>query len=204
MRRTLVVLADSHSHGQEGCQLCGVGHAREADHTYACCFPLVLEKASGIPDSDVVIAYDDQSIPPCVQETVPNILRLSLPREGGLGTWLDDCFRLMCCPGRSVVAVRSDVPLLPAMCLELAFDVLASGEVDVVLGSTMYSGAVQLLGMTTYHSQLFPDIVWNRCDALDNAVERLAELGLRWYILPRWFSREIPAGMTQSEDPVVS
>ncbi|MGB9587631.1 MAG: DUF2064 domain-containing protein, partial [Armatimonadota bacterium] len=146
MKRTLVVLAESHSRGQEGCQLCGVVHAEKADHSYGCCFPLILERASGIPDSDVVIAYNDQSVPLCVPKTVPKILRLSLPGEGGLGTWLDDCFRLMCYPGRSVVAVRSDVPMLPAMCLELAFDVLASGEVDVVLGSTIYSGVVQLLG----------------------------------------------------------
>lgn len=203
MNRSLIVLADSHLRGQEGCQLCTVGHAEEAHRAYMCGLPIILGKAARIPDSNVAIAYDDRSIPPCVSKILPNALKLSLSSEGGLGTWLNDCFRLMCSPRRSVVTVRNDMPTPPTMCLELAFDVLATGEVDVILGCTVYSGAVQLLGMTTYHSQLFPDIVWNRCDALNNAVERSAKLGLRWYILPRWFGREVPVGMTQSEDAVV-
>jgi glycosyltransferase A (GT-A) superfamily protein (DUF2064 family) len=66
--------------------------------------------------------------------------------------------------------------------------VLSSNSADIILGCSRLNGAICMLGMSAYHSQLFDGIDWNKPCALSKAIECSAKLGLRWYVLPRWSS----------------
>lgn len=118
----------------------------------------MLKKAAAVPDVELVIRTDSHAA--CF-------------------------FERLCEPGRSVVIIGIHSPALPARWLELAFDALASGKVDVVFGPAI-NGGCYLIGMNSYHAELFRDMEWDSPDVLKRCIERAAELGLGWFLLPEW------------------
>ena len=95
---------------------------------------------------------------------------------------LAGCFERFSEPGRSVVVVTNDIP---ARYMELAFDALASGQADVVFGPTS-DGDYYLIGMNSPHPGLLQNMEWDSPEVLKRSVERAAELGLGWFLLPEW------------------
>lgn len=116
-----------------------------------------MKKAASVPDAETVICTDD----------------------------LAGCFERLCEPGRSVVAIGANSPTLPVRWLELAFDALASGRVDVVFGPAIH-GSFYLIGMNSFHEGSFQDMELDSPEVLKRSVERAAELGLGWFLLPEW------------------
>lgn len=159
------------------------------------CFVLdVLEKASAVPDSELVVSYTPAGACSFFKIAAPEAARYMLQEGTDMRRRIAHCFRRLCEPERAVVIMGSDCPTLPALGLELAFDALASGRVNVVLGPSS-NGGCYMIGMTSLHPKLFENMDWTSPDVVQKAVERAAELGLGWYLLPEWYSVDRPADL---------
>lgn len=168
MRRTIVVMTAPNA-GREG---------GSPDRAYECLL-WMLEKASAVPDAELVVSCDSSDAIAFFREVTCAGTSFLVHEGENQGDRLRRCFEQLCEPGRAVVVIGADVP---ARSLELAFDALASGNVDVVLGAT--DGALCLIGMTAFHPELFAGIDWSAPRLLDKIVESAARLSLGWYLLP--------------------
>ena len=139
----------------------------------------VLDKASAVPDAELVVSCDSSDAIAFFREITPPATSFLVHEGENQGDRLRRCFEDLCEPGRAVVVIGADAP---ARSLELAFDALASARVDIVLGPT--DGASCLVGMTAFHPDLFAGIDWSAPRPLDEIVESAARLGLGWYLLP--------------------
>lgn len=147
------------------------------------CFLLdTLDKASAVPDADLVICSATGDDIPFLREVSPEWTKY-MPGEGmTMNDRMTFCFDQLLEMDVAVVFVTADAPTLPARSLELAFDALAAGNVDVVLGPCVGEG-LYLIGMTAAHHELLRRVDWNKPAGI---IERLADLGLGWYMLPEW------------------
>jgi glycosyltransferase A (GT-A) superfamily protein (DUF2064 family) len=171
MRRTIAVMAASDARRAQNAP-------DQACERLLC----MLEKASAVPDAELVVSCDSSDAIAFFRE-VTCAGTTCLVHEGqNQGDRLRHCFEQLCDPGNGVVAVRSDVPLRPSLCLELAFDALASGDVGIVLGPA--PDGFYLVGMRALNPDLLTRIDWDAPDALDEITALAADLGIGWYLLP--------------------
>ncbi|HEY3297869.1 MAG TPA: DUF2064 domain-containing protein [Armatimonadota bacterium] len=148
----------------------------------------VLDKAATVPDAELVVAYKPLGLLPYFREAVPDAKRF-LPTVGNtFAEELSNCFDELLEAGTAIVAVGTDHPTMPARTLELAFDAMASGEVEVVLGPSS-EGGIYLVGMTRTHPEIFDGAF-----DLESVIERVAKAGAGWYLLP------ISRGINSPED----
>lgn len=194
MRRTLVVMAKAPIPGEVKTRLCPPLDPQTAAPLHECFVLDVLEKASAVPDVELVISYTPAGSRTFFQNAAPHAAGFLLQKGRDAGEQMGRCFRRLCQPGRAVVIIGTDCPTLPARGLELAFDALASGGVDFVIGP-LSDGGCYLVGMTSLHPELFADMDWNATDVPEKSIEHAAELGLGWYRLPEWYSVERPADL---------
>lgn len=161
------------------------------------CFLLdTIEKASATPDTELAISYSPVGTLPFFRQIAPDANSFLLQKGQDIGERFSNCFGNLCEPGKAVVALGTDSPTLPARSLELAFDALASEQVDVVIGPVKGDGCY-LIGMNSPNADLFQGIRWNKAGILQDLIERAAELGLGWYLLPEWYSIDRPSALTQ-------
>jgi len=172
-------------------RLCPPLDPRAAARLHECFLLDVLEKASAVPDAKLVISYAPAGTRAFFRDAAPNAAEYLLRRGADMGEQMAHSFRRLCEPGRAVVIMGSDCPTLPALGLELAFDALASGRVDVVFGP-LSGGGCYLVGMASAHPELFEDMEWSASDVSEKGVERAARLGLGWYRLPEWYNVDHP------------
>lgn len=162
----------------------------------------VLEKAAAVPDSELVVYYTPAEALSYFRDAAP-YAGACLPQEGeNTSERIRYCFEVLSEPGRSVALIRDDIPTLPAKSLELAFDVLASGEVDVVFGPTT-DRIWYLIGTNAPHPELFRDMDWSASGAIEESIERAASLGLGWYLLPEWYAVDRPQNLNRLEDDLL-
>ena len=191
MRRTLVVMANAPIPGEVETGLCPPLSPDDAAGIYESFLMDTLEKAASVPDTHLVIYYTPDEALSVFREIVPCASGFLLQDGESTAEKLNYCFEQMCEPGVSVVVVGTNSPTLPARSLELAFDVLASGEVDVVFGPA-HNGGSYLIGMNTPHPELFSGNQECAPDNVDKCVETAAREGLGWYLLPKWYTVDGP------------
>ena len=92
---------------------------------------------------------------------------------------------------RGALAIDSDTPTLPLGFLQRALDLVASPEIDVVLGPTE-DGGYYLIGLRTAHSELFEAMAWSTSQVLPETLRRADAKGLRVACLPPWYDIDTP------------
>lgn len=210
MKRTLVVMAQPPASQEAKEKLCPPMESHDAARLLECLLLDTLEKAFAVPDTDVVIAYEPAESLGYFHEMAADADRFILQRGRNKFEKIQNCFELICEPGRSVVIIGTQHPTMPARALELAFDVLASGKVDIVYGPST-DGRLYLIGMTATHPKLFVELGPQDDRIIEKCVERTAAAGLGWYLLPE--SRSIDCfddlvglqrGLTEQREPTHS
>jgi rSAM/selenodomain-associated transferase 1 len=194
MRRTIVVMAKAPIPGRVKTRLCPPLDLRTAARLHESFVLDVLEKAAAIPDTELVISYAPRGGLAYFRDAAPGARAYLLQEGRTLGGRMSRCFETLCEPGRAVALIGTDVPTLPARCLELAFDALASSLVDVVFGPAS-DGGYYSVAMTSVHPGLFQGISWTTPEVLAQSIEKAAELDLGWYLLPEWYDVDRPADL---------
>lgn len=82
---------------------------------------------------------------------------------------------------RSICIIGTDCFELTSGIIEMAFNQLRSN--DTVIGPAR-DGGYYLLGMTTYHPELFSNKLWSTDRVHESTIQDFKELGLRYYELP--------------------
>jgi hypothetical protein len=188
MRRTIVLIAENPASEKSIEGLCPPLEPADGTRLHEGLILDSLRKFGSVPDSELVVSYAPASAIDffsCTNSKADTfILRTETDRIKGI----DGVFQELCDHDRSVIAMGSDSPTLPARCVELAFDSLASGSVDLVLGP-VESGGCYLIGVNEHRPELLANIEWN-ADLVKSLVERAASLDMGWYLLPEWYSVE--------------
>ena len=197
MRRTIIVMVGTPASCMADQQSDPPMETKTAERLQECLLLDVLDKAQSTPDAEVIVACAPDGTSTHFRDATNDANGYTLHREFGTEATVDVYFEQTCEPGRSVVALQSEYPTLPAMCLELAFDVLDTCRVDIVLGPSE-DGRCYLVGMNRYHPGLLSGIDLNSQKAIESIIERSADNGLDWYLLPEWHSIDStadPAGL---------
>lgn len=168
---------------------------QSASRLHECFIMDAAEKGARIPDVDLVVSCAPTGTIPFFRDVVPGAEKYIYQTGKNPSAKLVNLFKALSEPGRAVVAVGVDLPTLPARCLELAFDALDTGSVDVVLGPAT-GGGCYLVGMTSPVFELLHYVPWGTSESLDGCVDRAAELGLGWYLLPEWRMVKAPADLS--------
>lgn len=105
-----------------------------------------------------------------------------IPQEGSdLGERMAQAFRQTLNSHKHVVMIGSDVPNLTVPHFEKAFDVLDSKK-DLVFGPAL-DGGYYLIGMNTFHPELFQGITWGGSEVLEKTLEQVHGKGLSYSLL---------------------
>lgn len=105
-----------------------------------------------------------------------------IPQVGSdLGQRMARAFRQTLFSHKHVVMIGSDVPNLTLPQLERAFEVLESKK-DLVFGPAL-DGGYYLIGMNTFHPELFEGITWGGSEVLQKTLEKVHERKLSYSLL---------------------
>lgn len=153
-----------------------------------------IEKAAAVPDSEFVVYYSPRDSLPYFRRVAPCAAAFIAQEGDSQPERLIRCFERLQDRGRSIIVMKSDCPTLPARCIELAFDALASEQVDVVLGP-LHGGGCYLIGMKVFCPQLLRDLNTDLAPIREQVIQRAAELHLGWYLLPEWYDVHQPSDL---------
>jgi uncharacterized protein len=194
MRRTLIVMADAPIPGKVNVRLCPPLEVEAATQLHHCFVLDAAEKASTVPDAQVIVCCRPAGSLHFFKEAGIGADQYLLQRGRSWGERAAYCIEQVWHPESAAVVMGVNAPTLPLRCLELAFDSLGSGSVDVVLGPNG-SGGCYLVGLRSPLPELFRDVDWSAPNALNRCVEHLARRGLGWYLLPEWYQVDSPGGL---------
>jgi glycosyltransferase A (GT-A) superfamily protein (DUF2064 family) len=182
--------------------LCPLLGADAAAELYERFIADVIARAAALPDTELIVSYAPAESLPYFRAIAPTASAYMLRRQKSTAEGIASCIAKLAEPGRAIVMIGADAPTMPARSLELAFDVLATGEVDVVLGPAQ-GGGLYLFGVTASHPKLLEDVLWNGPSALNKIVENAANLGLGWYLLPEWYHVNTPHELQILQDDLL-
>ncbi len=131
-----------------------------------------------------------------------------LPQRGAdLGARMADCFAQLFALGYAdVLLTGSDLPTLPRTVLQHALALIATPQIDMVLGPSE-DGGYYLIGLRVLYRELFEHMTWSTPQVFAETMQRAERLGLRVAHLPTWYDVDIPADLArlrqtlQQEDP---
>lgn len=156
---------------------------------------------SGSPHSEKAIAacgvavYTPVGAESAYNDVLPTDFSL-LPQRGDtfgdrLYFAVEDLFK---CGFASVCLIDSDSPTVPAENFAEAVELLTRGEDRVVLGPSD-DGGYYLIGMTKPHGDLFEQIDWSTERVLKQTIQRAAEIGLEYKLLPSGYDVDDDASL---------
>jgi glycosyltransferase A (GT-A) superfamily protein (DUF2064 family) len=196
MRRILVVVAKSPIAGQVKNHLTPPLDAASAATLHKCFVQDTLDKAAAVPDTELVVAFTPERELAFFREAVPEA-GMFIPWPGvDAGDTLAACFQELYGPDRSVVAIGTDAPTMPARTFELAFNALSSGGAQVVFGPAS-NGGCYLLGTSAPDGSVLEGFNWPSLNPGGEGIDLAAGLGLGWYMLPEWLTVDTPQEMQQ-------
>jgi rSAM/selenodomain-associated transferase 1 len=137
------------------------------------------------------IAYTPASGEDFFADVAPDFTLIA-QQGADLGERLANCLDYCLALGYTgALAIDSDSPTLPTAFLQQAIALIASPDVDLVLGPSD-DGGYYLIGMRTLHRELFVDMAWSTSSVLPETVRRAETLGLKIAWLPMWFDIDMP------------
>ncbi len=194
MRRTLVVMAKAPVPGKVKTQLCPPLNPQSAARLHECFVRDALAKAGSVPDAELYVSYKPSSAVQFFKSAAPDANGFIAQRGGDTGKGVIDVFSQLCEHGRSVIAVGTDCPTLPARSFELAFDALSSDQVDIVFGPSG-DGRCYLVGIKSVEATSLLDVAWEPGEFIEKSIERAADCGKGWYLLPEWYDVRTPTDL---------
>ncbi len=182
----VAIMAKAPRTGQVKTRLCPPLSPVEATELYRCFLLDKIEQVRMLKPAIPAIAYTPAEERTFFETLAPGFVLF--PQEGpDLGARLANCFDHLLEQGYAgAVAVDSDTPTLPAEFLEQALALIATPDVDVVVGPSE-DGGYYLIGLRRAHRELFDEIAWSTPMVLPETVRRAEAKGLRVASLPRWF-----------------
>jgi rSAM/selenodomain-associated transferase 1 len=182
----VAIMAKAPRAGEVKTRLCPPLSPAEATELYRCFLLDKIEQVRMLKSAIPAIAYTPAEERTFFETLAPGFVLF--PQEGpDLGARLASCFDHLLERGYAgALAVDSDTPTLPAEFLEQALALIATPDVDVVVGPSE-DGGYYLIGLRRAHRELFDEIAWSTAMVLPETVRRAAAKRLRVVSLPRWF-----------------
>jgi hypothetical protein len=141
-----------------------------------------LERFAREPDWALALAVSPAARAGWFRARYPAAWEIAAQAGDGLGARMARWFDERCAPGRAVVLIGSDVPLLGSAEVRAAFAVLATGA-DAVFAPDG-RGGYSLVGLRGARPELFEDVPMSTDDVLECTLDRARSLGLAVRLLP--------------------
>jgi rSAM/selenodomain-associated transferase 1 len=188
------IMAKAPQAGAVKTRLCPPLSAVQAADLYRCFLLDKIQQVRTLQPARPVIAYAPTEGRGLFQLLTPDFV--IIPQEGhDLGSRLANSFeRLFRMGYGGVLAVDSDTPSLPTAYLRQALELVATPEVDVVLGPSE-DGGYYLIGLREPRRDIFEEMAWSTPQVLGETVRRAEAKGLRVAMLPAWFDIDVAADL---------
>ncbi len=198
MRQILLVFVKAPSPGKVKPRLSPPLSPGEAASLYRSLVEDLLERTAPLEGQGVerVCTYEaDAEFPDLSWLSVPSP-RLNFQRGGSPGERYIRAFdqSFSAAPGGRVVALASDVPLLPLEYIQLSFKLLDSKE--AVLGPSV-DGGCYLLGLRHRHSEALKGLPWATGEVFHKAKEALEAHSLDYDLLPPYYDVDTPEDLAR-------
>jgi rSAM/selenodomain-associated transferase 1 len=145
-----------------------------------------IDQVRALGTASPAIAYTPAEARALFEELAPGFVLVS-QRGADLGDRLASSLGELLDKGHpGALAIDSDTPTLPLGFLRQALDLVATPEIDVVLGPTE-DGGYYLIGLRTVHRELFEGMAWSTSQVLAETIRRADRKGLRVACLPPWY-----------------
>lgn len=187
MERTVVaIMAKAPRMGEVKTRLCPPLSTSEAADLYRCFLLDKIEQVRTLREASPAIAYTPAEGRTFFEEWAPGFVLV--PQRGAdLGSRLANSFdQLFAKSYAGALAIDSDTPTLPTPFLQQALDLIATPEIDVVLGPSE-DGGYYLIGLREPHRELFEDMAWSTAKVFRETIRRAEAKGLKIASLPPWF-----------------
>ncbi len=184
-RRGLIIFAREPLPGQVKSRLAADVGDEAASQLYEAMLLDVLDISRGLTGIESVVFWD------CAAESLPLLAerfgcQSRRQADGDLGQRMQATFAEMSAAGfESCCIIGSDSPDLPPSCIVRAFEILESGQSDVVFGPSS-DGGYYLLGLKQILPQLFRDIAWSTPAVLQHSLAAAQSAGISTALLPIW------------------
>jgi rSAM/selenodomain-associated transferase 1 len=163
----------------------------------ALCFvqDVINSAKSVVPN--VIVAYAPDEGRYMLEASLPNHLLWVKQQGVDLGERLNSAISYAVDLGFSpVIALGADSPTLPPSYIETAFDALAYGKTDVVLGPTT-DGGYYLVGLRKPVPNLFHNIAWSTPHTFHQTAHNIKQLNLRLLEVPQWYDVDTFADLSR-------
>ncbi|MFQ5881480.1 MAG: TIGR04282 family arsenosugar biosynthesis glycosyltransferase [Candidatus Methylomirabilales bacterium] len=191
VRLVVAIMAKAPRAGEVKSRLCPPLSTEEAAELYRCFLLDKIEQVRMLKEASPAIAYTPAEGRIFFEEWAPGFV-LVLQRGTDLGTRLANSFDQLFAKGYGgALVIDTDTPTLPAGFLQQALDLIATQQIDVVLGPSE-DGGYYLIGLRTLHRELFEEMAWSTAQVLPETIRRAEAKGLKIACLPPWFDIDTP------------
>lgn len=182
--------------GQSKTRLMPAFSAEAAAQLYECFLRDVLDLVQSLPHITPIIAYTPLSEAAYFRELAPGMELM--PQQGQtLGERLDHALSFCLDLGyRTVAAINSDSPTLPAAYLTQAFAEMEVAETDLVLGPCE-DGGYYLIGWKRPYPQLVREVTMSTNHVLQDTLALAHRLDLNVRLLPAWYDVDTAADVAR-------
>lgn len=196
--RALIIFAKHPVPGRVKTRLTPFLSPEEAADLYFCMLSDTLNKANRLEGVTPVLFYQDDPGAKEYFSTIDKAME-TLPQRGeNLGQKMENAFSDMFDRGFGRVAiVGSDSPDLPEEFVQEAFDLLGTGDRELVVCPAEDNGYC-LLAMKRVWKELFRDIPWSTGEVMPVTIERIAASGILAAMLPTWHDIDTVADLQNS------
>lgn len=190
-RIVVTIMAKVPRTGEVKTRLCPPLSAKEAAELYRCFLLDKIEQVRMLKEATPAIAYPPDEGRIFFEEFSPGFVLI--PQRGpDLGARLANSFNQLFAGGYvGALLIDGDTPTLPIGFLQQALDLIATPQIDVVLGPSE-DGGYYLIGLRRLHPELFEDIAWSTAQVLPETIRRAEAQGLTMATLPTWFDIDTP------------
>jgi uncharacterized protein len=185
-RPVIAIMAKAPRAGAVKTRLCPPLSPEDAAELYRAFLTDKVEQVRGVAAARGAIVYTPDEGRGFFESLAPDFVLI--PQHGSdLGVRLVTSFEWFFAEGYpAAVVVDSDSPTLPREFLLQAVDLMASPDVDVVLGPSA-DGGYYLIGLRVARPELFSHMPWSTPRLFAETAGRARQLGLRVASLPPWF-----------------
>ena len=187
----VAIMAKAPRAGAVKTRLCPPLAPREAAALARCFLRDRIAQLRDLPGATPAIAFAPAAERELFERLAPGFVLI--PQRGrDLGARLRSTLAALLGAGHgAAIAIGTDTPTLPASVLRQAMDLIASGDVDVVLGPAE-DGGYYLIGVRADLPALFEAMPWSTAEIFELTLRRAGAAGLRTACVSPWFDVDTP------------
>lgn len=174
----VAIMAKAPRPGAVKTRLCPPLTPREAAALARCFLRDRIAQVRDLTGVSPFIAYAPASERDLFERLAPHFALM--PQQGAdLGARMRSTLATLLASGhRAAIAIGTDTPTLPTIVLQHAVDLIASADLDVVLGPAD-DGGYCLIGVRGDHPTLFDEMPWSTSEVFEITLRRARAAGLR-------------------------